>query len=112
MSPAKVTPKSAAKPKVSQPSDKRRALRYTPDAVDYAILCLNKKIAQFQNDLMGLILNESSTGCSVVIAANDKVQKDDQIVVQVGKLSPLPVTVIWRKELDKDVVKLGLRYDQ
>ncbi|MDZ4661015.1 MAG: hypothetical protein SGJ18_05285 [Pseudomonadota bacterium] len=113
MSPAKTTIKSSAvRSKVSKPSDKRRSLRYIPDVGDYAIICFNKKISQFQTDVLGIILNESNTGCSIVIAGTNKLQKDDQIVAQIGRLEALHATVIWRKEIDKDVVKLGLRYDE
>lgn len=103
---------TSSKSKVAKNTNKRASLRYTPDVGDYAIICFNKKVSDFQTDLLGIILNESSTGCSLAIAATDKLQQDDQIVVQIGRLELLPATVIWRKLIDKDVVKLGLRYDQ
>ncbi len=97
-------------PAKKKPS-KRRAIRYNPDQGDYAIVSYKKKPQEFQNDALGIILNESSTGCSVVVPHTPKLQEGDQFVVQIGRLEPLPATVIWRKELDKDVVKLGIRYD-
>ncbi len=116
MSPTKSTLKSAGPkaktPVPKQPSAKRRSLRFNADLGDYAIICFNKNTSMFQTDAVGIILNESSSGCSLAVPATDKLQKDDIIVVQIGRLEPLPATVMWRKELDKDVVKLGLRYDE
>ncbi len=90
----------------------RRAIRYTPDIGDYAVLCFSEEDAEFSIDAVGIILNESSTGCAVCIPATRHLKEGDSFVVQVGKMHPQSATVIWRKELDKDVVKIGIKYDK
>ncbi|OQW53731.1 MAG: hypothetical protein A4S09_06695 [Proteobacteria bacterium SG_bin7] len=90
----------------------RRALRYSPDIGDYAVLCFSGPDSQFKIDLVGIILNESSSGCAICVPANRRLKEGDEFVVQVGKMNPRPATVVWRKELDKDVVKLGIKYEK
>lgn len=90
----------------------RRALRYSPDIGDYAVLCFSDSDSQFKVDSVGIILNESSSGCAVCIPATRRLKEGDQFVVQVGKMEPQLATVVWRKELDKDVVKIGIKYDK
>jgi hypothetical protein len=90
----------------------RRAIRYTPDIGDYAVLCFSDPDSEFQIDSVGIILNESSTGCAVCIPATRRLKEGDRFVVQVGKMNPQSATIVWRKDLDKDVVKIGIKYDK
>lgn len=90
----------------------RRALRYSPDIGDYAVVCFSDPDSQFRVDSVGIILNESSSGCAICIPATRRLKEGDQFVVQVGKMEPQLATVVWRKELDKDVVKIGIKYDK
>ncbi len=99
--------------KVKGASDvQRRAIRYAPDIGDYAVLCFAESESEFAIDSVGIILNESSTGCAVCIPTTRRLKEGDKFIVQVGKMHPTSATIVWRKELDKDVVKLGIKYDK
>lgn len=90
---------------------KRRAIRYSPDIGDYAVVCFSGDESEFKVDSVGIIINESATGCAIVVPANRRLKVGDTVVVQVGKMNPVQSTIIWRIDLDKDVVKLGIKYD-
>ncbi len=92
--------------------NKRSSIRFTPDLGDYAALCFRKTSSEFRVDSLGIIINESATGCAIVIPQTKKLQEGDKFVVQVGKLNPCKAVVVWRKEIDKDVVKLGIKYEE
>jgi len=90
---------------------KRRNIRFTPDLGDYALISFDSNLDEFEFHVQGLILNESSSGCAVVLATTDGLKEGDECVTQIGRMDPMISTIIWRKDIDPDVIKIGLKYE-
>lgn len=60
--------------------------------------------------LFGLVVNESMTGCAVVLVTDEKLRMDDSCVIKVGPLSAVDATVRWVNLLEKGIVKVGIEY--
>ncbi len=89
-------------------SNRRKKIRYAPDEEVHALLRRDEGgPAQ-----VGLIFDESYTGCSlvVVLLEKDSFKSGDTVTVKVGKLHEMPAEVKWVKRLEDRVVRLGLSY--
>ena len=104
MTPSKSPSKTAAKS-----NDTTRGIRFTPDAHTLALLDVNGG-PEFKPTLYGLVLNESYQGCGLVILKEERIRAGAKLRVQVGKLAPMQAEVRWHKEVDDQVVKVGLFY--
>lgn len=85
----------------------RTFTRFKPDPLTTAVLVpdINGKIS-----LVTLVLNESATGCALLIHFEQKPKKGQKVVVKVGNLHELTSEVIWAKEIDENIFKIGLKY--
>jgi hypothetical protein len=79
----------------------RKHIRFNPDMGD---------IAWINGKTPGLIVNESYTGCSLIVLSPAEVEKGDVVQVQVGKLKTMESEVRWVKKIDSYVVRIGLLY--
>lgn len=61
-------------------------------------------------ELYGLVINESFSGCAIVLLTEQKLKKDMLCHCRVGRLDELPAAVRWTKVLDKGVIKVGIEY--
>ncbi len=84
--------------------------RFDPDKGDRAYLCFNPYEPTFVVDVVGEILNESHTGCGVVLYPTNRFQKGDVCLAKIGRADPVRATVVWRKIEDEMVVRIGLEY--
>ena len=89
------------KTKKSEPN--RKHIRFNPDLGD---------VAWIDGQVPGLIVNESYTGCSLIVLNTLKVEKGDQVQVQVGKLNAMKAEVRWVKKVDRDIIRIGLLYQE
>jgi hypothetical protein len=89
---------------------KRKAIRFLPDQGSLALVDLQEASDDFAPKLMGLVCDESSKGCGVILLETKDLQVGEKCKIQVGQLSPLRAEVRWRKQLDVGVVRLGLLY--
>mgnify|MGYP000904760218 FL=1 len=90
----------------------RRAIRFKPDPGDYALVdMLNiENASDFRPTLLGLILEESAKGCGIVVLSNMVLKVGTFCRVKVGRGPALKAEVRWRKDLDEEVMRLGLLY--
>lgn len=87
-----------------------RAIRFKPDPLDHALVDFHNEKGSFTPSAVGLILNESFTGCALVIKSEKVLNKDQEIKVQVGRLEPLAAKVIWVQPLEVNLIKCGLQF--
>lgn len=88
-----------------------RAVRFPPDALDYALLALEHPGAPFQPDLVGLIYDEAPLdGCALIVRDHPLLRADAPCTVKVGRMDPLAARVVWLKELEPRVFHVGLQF--
>lgn len=105
----KKRPAATEKPKADKAAP-RRSVRFTPDPLTIAVLALNTDKV-FRPALVGLVLNESFGGCSILINQDDtRIAKDQNVTVKVGQLSLMKAKVIWVKNLEESIYKIGLKF--
>lgn len=86
----------------------RKAIRFQPDPLTIATLDF-KGGKEFRPTLIGLVLNESYTGCAIVLATDEPLKKDLKLKIKVGALSPLKAQIAWIKNLEENIHKVGIR---
>lgn len=105
--------KTTAGPSVTSSSEKnippRRSIRFTPDPLTIAVLSLNPDKV-FRPSLVGLVLNESFGGCSILINHDDTLKKDQLVIIKVGQLGLMKAKVVWIKNLEESIFKIGLKF--
>lgn len=93
----------AAKPTLT------RSTRFPADPNDIANLTLT-----FAHDnsetFVGLVKNESKTGCCVVLVTTRKIHEDTDGICRVGNLPYAKVRVRWIKKISHRVFEVGLCY--
>lgn len=101
---SKTTTKKAPKyPQVS------RAIRFLPDPSTFAELGFN--MPDGRNVMMtGLVLNESRTGCAIVLVTSEKIRQDDPCLCKIGRLNQGRAVVRWVTLIEKNLMKIGIEY--
>jgi hypothetical protein len=90
---------------------KPRPVRFEPDSMDYAQIAVKKLEEPFTPDLVGLIHDESPMkGCSVVVFDHEQLQEGNACLVKVGRMSPVAALIVWKKEIEPGLIRMGLQY--
>jgi|GEM_PF-881127 len=90
---------------------RRKSVRFPPDPLDYAVLdWSDSKDKQFQPGTVGLLVNESYSGCAVIIVSESKPQDGAKLRIKVGAIGPLGAEIVWIKNLDDTIYKLGIHF--
>ena len=87
----------------------RGTIRFQANPMDYARLDFNPQ-GEFAPSTVGLIINESYSGTAVVICGTHTFKTDKVISIQVGHIGPLKAKLVWFKELDDQIHKIGIQY--
>ena len=90
--------------------NRRKHTRYKPKEGVIAEISLSGQKDPFAPDLVGLVFSESYDGCGLVLLQSNALQSGMQCVIKVGNLSPLDAEIVWRTEIDPQVIKIGLRF--
>jgi len=88
----------------------RKSTRFKPEKCTTAYLCVGSLRKAFSEDFASLLLSESYTGCSVVVAHAPAFRIGSQLRVKVGALAPLLAEVRWAIPLDENIQKVGFMY--
>jgi hypothetical protein len=64
---------------------------------------------EFAPSLVAMVINESFTGCAVVLASDVPLKKDMKIKIKVGNLEPMKAQVAWFKTLEENIHKVGVK---
>ena len=92
----------------NHPSLQRRFIRFPADALSVAHLDWIES-GSFRPTEMALVFSESQGGCGLVLLHQD-VNLRQKIRVKVGDLQEILGEVVWKHQLDNDVLKIGVRY--
>jgi hypothetical protein len=87
----------------------RRSVRFTTVPLDTATLDVQPG-ANFDPTVSGIVLNESFTGCSVVVVADVNFTEGHTVSIKIAELDPVPARVVWCKTMEDDIKKIGLAY--
>jgi len=88
---------------------KRKNVRFNPDPGTIAKID-SRSIDVFKPNVSALVQNESYTGCGLVALSDSDIRAGETYLVQVGELAPQPAQIIWKIDVDSEVMKLGLQY--
>ena len=88
----------------------RRHPRFKGEPSQFAELDLTNDRGAFQTTHVGLVLNQSSKGCCLVIESDEPLQVGSLIWVRLPGLVPMEAEVRWAKLLDVDVCKVGIYF--
>jgi hypothetical protein len=90
-------------------TQERHSVRFSPDPLTVAVIFqLNDKA--MTPALVALVLNESFTGCSVLVNHDVPFKKDQKVKIKVGELAAMQAKVIWVKNLEESIFKIGLKF--
>lgn len=86
----------------------RVSTRFNPDPLAYALIDFDGENKAFKPTTVGLIMNESYTGCRLVVNTDEIIKVGMDIRIQVGKIGVLNAKIVWIKVLDESVVQIGV----
>ncbi len=93
---------------------KRQHFRYKPIDNESIVAIDSRNTiadgAEFNIELYGLLFSEAYGGFGAILRKTDKFQFGDKFYSQVGKVQPLLSEIVWRSDLDDDVIKIGVKY--
>ncbi len=90
---------------------KRSHIRFEPDKNTIAWLSMKSVDAKnFKGDIVGLPVNESTGGCSVIFNTEKELKIGEVYLIQVGKLSAMKAQLRWKNEFRKNVFETGWMY--
>lgn len=92
------------------PERKTRSIRFKPDNEDYAVIGQLNDNGQLETDKMALILTESYSGCGLVVVDGSDFQIGQQHHLKVGDVGPVLSEIVWIKQVDEDLYRLGFKY--
>lgn len=87
-----------------------RSTRFDPDAGSVARIGISAGPARAAETLLGLVHNESRTGCAVILVGERKLDEGATCICQIGRLPFTKALVRWVKEIEPGVWKAGLEY--
>ncbi|MBT4792032.1 MAG: hypothetical protein HON90_10710 [Halobacteriovoraceae bacterium] len=85
--------------------NQRRHIRFEPDDNTIILVVLDSEPC-----FSGLCISEAQGGASGVFLTNLKLKVGEMCYIKVGKLDSISSEIVWIKELDNEVVKVGFKY--
>jgi hypothetical protein len=89
----------------------RRNMRYKPERLEFALVMYDGNKAGWHPDDAALIIDESAVaGCQLVMKYTQLCKPGSRVRVKLGHLDPLVGEVVWRREIDADLFRVGIRF--
>ena len=88
----------------------RKYIRFGPDAGDFVQIDKNPDRDAFEFQEAALLVDESMGGFSIVCLKSIGLRKGEMYRVKVGRIAPLKAEILWERDLDDRVVRLGFRF--
>ena len=89
----------------------RRNLRYKPDKLQSAQIMFDGHSTNWEPDDVALIIDESAvSGCQLVLRFTQLCTAGSRVRIKLGPLDPLLGEVVWRREIDADLFRVGVRF--
>lgn len=90
----------------------RQHIRFPPDPLAVAKVDYNVQAKDFNPTDVALMINESYTGSALVMISETPLKSGAPVKILVGKIGPLNATIVWVKELEPKIYKLGIQYQE
>ena len=90
-------------------SKERREIRFHADPQTIARLDLKMTGKEFKPTLTALVLNESFSGCAILLADDFELKKGFKLRIKIGDLHPMKAEVAWTKVLEENIQKIGIK---
>lgn len=87
----------------------RKGIRFESDENPFVGIDLSLD-EEFNPEFKALAVNESHKGVGLVAKKNERLSVDTYCRVQVGFQSALGGKIVWRKDLDEELIRLGIEY--
>ncbi len=101
--------KAVATRSPSTPVKRARSLRFLPDPSTLAEIGI-KLNPELGTTLFGLVLNESRTGCAVILVTDQKLSSGMKCICRIGRLPDTYAEIRWVKKVEPHLLKIGLEY--
>ena len=95
---------------MEQKAPKRAKIRFKPSVETLAVVDTSPGKGKSAASIPCLILNESFSGCALVALAIAPFDEGDLVRVKLGSFKAMPSEVRWKRNLDKDVIVIGIEY--
>lgn len=86
----------------------QRQTRFQPDPTTGALIDF-KLTKVFNPTVLGIVVNESLSGCSLILATDEIVSRGTKIKLKIGELAPLQAQIVWSKNLEENIYKIGVK---
>ncbi len=86
----------------------KRSVRFKSEPMTLGYIDLVAKNS-FKPQYVGIVLNESFTGCALILAIDDELKLKQQIKIKIGNLDPAKASISWIKVIDENILKIGLK---
>jgi hypothetical protein len=93
-------------------ADLRESRRFPPDEGTMAWIDTDVRgdKRDFKPTIAALVTDEALHGCGMVALAHDRFREEAECMVQVGDLAPLRSQIRWVRNLNNDVLRMGVRF--
>jgi len=90
----------------------RKALRFPPDEGTLAWIDpdYHEDKQLFKPQIPALVIDEALDGCGLVVLYHERLSEHAKCMIRVGNLDPLAAQVRWIKDLDEEVLKIGVMF--
>ena len=85
---------------------KRKYTRFKSEGLNFATLTHDSKGIS----IGGILYTESYGGFSMVIVEPDGIHISEQWKAQINQMGPYDVEVVWKKEIEESITKIGFKY--
>ncbi len=96
------------------PSEKflkpRLFTRFRPDPLTVAFLSLGNS-STFEPELVAVVINEAYAGCSLLLNSDETFKKDQKVQIKVGQLAVMKGKIVWFKNLEESIYKIGIKFN-
>jgi len=89
---------------------KRKHTRFRPDVPSLAWIQFDIRDTSFKADTHAIVYEEAFGGCCLILMAEKALTLGMRWNVKVGDLEPMGAEIVWCKNLDLDVWKIGLKF--
>lgn len=87
----------------------KRATRFDPEPMELGYIDFSSG-KTFNPQMVGIVLNESYGGCSLVVACNSELIAGQMFKAKIGNIDPLKATFMWVKHLEENIYKVGVKF--
>lgn len=89
--------------------ERRKHIRFGPD--ENGLVYITCSAAGKEKRFPALLVNESFSGCSLVMAGTAACATGTAVRLQVGKMEVSAAHVCWVRQMEDNITKLGIQYD-